>query len=129
MNVFKLCYTTLLDHMPRVRIRRIRWDPAASAFVVKCRLTREELRVLALYWMELYLDSTSWCVQNPSDSATEQALSDYATDRLVLVQDILGRAAFKEIEQEAQSRIGEKLEDTGEDAAGPRVFEDGWVGY
>ena len=123
MNILKYCYLTLLERTPLRRFRSTRYSPDAASFVTVLSLTREELRVLGAYWMELYLDNESWCVNTPADSPAEQMLSDYAASRLALVEGLLGRLAFADIEHEAQSRLLEGLEkDTGYDGDEPVEF-------
>lgn len=90
-------------------------SPDSGEFVTNYPLTREELRLLTLHWVEEYLDSTA-SVHNGTGGTTESLVSDYATSRLVFAEAVFGSAGYKAIEQEAQLRILEEFAQESRDS-------------
>lgn len=76
-------------------------------------LTKDELRALAMFWSEQYLDTSVWCCFSAQVGSTELGIWHYANDRLTRIEAILGEAEIKKVDAEVEEIMRKRLGEEG----------------
>src|SRR5262245_53476550 len=76
-------------------------------------LTKDELRALAMFWSEEYLDTCIWCCFSAQIGSTEIGIKYYANDRLTRIEAILGEEEIKTVDAEVEEIMRERLGEKG----------------
>ena len=81
--------------------------------VIDYPLTKDELRALALFWSDKYLETSVFCCHSGQVGSTDLRMWDYANDRLTRIAAILGEDEVKKVDAEVveimRDRMGEEL--------------------
>ena len=72
-------------------------------------LTHQELRVLATYWWELYLDCDTRCVLLGAALGNDGLVATYAKNRLDDAEAVLGFSAINEVAERVRCSMEAKL--------------------
>ena len=71
-------------------------------------LTKDELRVLALFWEEEALEARVFCCVFGTVGTTDLRLWACAKDRIDRITAILGNAEMRKVQAEAEERVRER---------------------
>jgi hypothetical protein len=101
-----------------------RMDPfskRSAELVENYPLTKEELRLLAVHWMEAHIDNKAWCVLHSTSGGAELQVSGYTAERVNLIAGILGDDEMDSVFREADEWLRNKLGD-----AFFTAYKEGW---